>query len=66
MLCNSERNQIKAKGCKYLTKASIGALKNIKSKYYSKNKGWNKIGSEGVHHLSKEKWKNMQRLFLST
>jgi hypothetical protein len=47
-------------------KGSYEVLKNIKSKYYSNNKGWNQIGIEGVHHLSKEKWKNMQRLFLST
>jgi hypothetical protein len=47
-------------------KGFYGVLKNIKSKYYSNNIGWNQIGSEGVHHLSKENWKNMQRLFLST
>ena len=59
-------NNVTAKGCSYLSKASWPNLKEINlGKNHREYKGWNSINNEGCSYLSQAYWPNLRTICLS-
>lgn len=60
----SGSNKIDAKGCKYLSRMSIAHIEWIGMGNKKLIKGGNRIQTEGVNHLIKAVWRNLEGLWL--